>query len=431
MPNLMIQVENLSKKYTIGHQREPYQTIVDSVSRGGKKLLTSWHRLNRQSYQALPSGLPEEFWALKNISFQINQGDKVGIVGRNGAGKSTLLKLLSRITEPTAGTIKIAGKVASLLEVGTGFHQELTGRENIFLNAAILGMSKAEITRKLDEIVEFAEVERFLDTPVKRYSSGMYVRLAFAVAAHLEPEVLIVDEVLAVGDLPFQQKCIKKMQDVATREGRTVLFVSHNMQAIEQLTDKAIYLKKGELIAFGPTDKVADQYLGGLEDNASSIYQVEFDRRANPDLCRRVEFLELELQNSQDNLVPADTSLRLKFNVRVNEAVGHFRFTLVLFRMNGTSVGTCFTPEITAIQPGEVATYHLTLPSLRLAPGTYYFTVAISQGNYGDSYQDFDLIDHVLQFEVLPPENVDWIGINWLHGWGSVRLQEPMINRVQ
>ncbi len=240
----VIAVENLSKKYMIGHQKQAgYTTLRDALTNGAKRFA---HKL-RYPFTA-PAAAPshEEFWALKDVSFDIQQGDRVGIIGRNGAGKSTLLKILSRITEPTSGKVSIKGRVASLLEVGTGFHPELTGRENIFLNGAILGMSKAEIKKRFDEIVAFAEVEKFLDTPVKRYSCGMYVRLAFAVAAHLEPEILIVDEVLAVGDAQFQKKCMGKMKEVGAG-GRTVIFVSHNMNAIEQLCSSAIHLDKGQV----------------------------------------------------------------------------------------------------------------------------------------------------------------------------------------
>ncbi|HZG37634.1 MAG TPA: ABC transporter ATP-binding protein, partial [Nodosilinea sp.] len=220
MSDTVIRVENLGKKYIIGHQQQERYTALRDVLANKAKGMTQL--FNPKSKIQNPKS--EEFWALKDVSFEVKRGDRIGIIGRNGAGKSTLLKILSRITEPTEGRISIKGRVASLLEVGTGFHPELTGRENIFLNGAILGMSKVDIRRKFDEIVAFAEVERFLDTPVKRYSSGMYVRLAFAVAAHLEPEVLIVDEVLAVGDTAFQKKCLGKMEDVAEKEGRTVLF---------------------------------------------------------------------------------------------------------------------------------------------------------------------------------------------------------------
>ena len=217
----------------------------------------------------------EEFWALKDVSFEVQEGEVLGIIGRNGAGKSTLLKILSRITEPTSGRITLRGRVASLLEVGTGFHPELTGRENIFLNGAILGMSRAEIRKKFDEIVAFAEIEKFLDTPVKRYSSGMYVRLAFAVAAHLEPEILIVDEVLAVGDAEFQKKCLGKMNEVSRRDGRTVLFVSHNMAAVTQLTERAILLSHGSIAHSGECQSVVQFYLA--ESRGRGI--VEFDVR--------------------------------------------------------------------------------------------------------------------------------------------------------
>ncbi|NER00344.1 MAG: ABC transporter ATP-binding protein [Cyanothece sp. SIO2G6] len=257
MSDTIIRVENLGKKYIIGHQqqKEKYTTLRDVVANGVKGLT---HRFSPKSKVQNPES--EEFWALKDVSFEIKQGDRVGIIGRNGAGKSTLLKILSRITEPTTGRIQIKGRVASLLEVGTGFHPELTGRENIYLNGAILGMGKHEIRRKFDEIVAFAEVEKFLDTPVKRYSSGMYVRLAFAVAAHLEPEILVVDEVLAVGDAQFQKKCLGKMEDVG-KEGRTVLFVSHNMGTINQLCKDAIWLNQGQLIAFQETSKIISKYL--------------------------------------------------------------------------------------------------------------------------------------------------------------------------
>jgi lipopolysaccharide transport system ATP-binding protein len=249
MSETVIKVENLSKKYILRHQRsERYTALRDVIASGarglGKKFLSTF-----ASSTSLSTAIEEEFYALRDICFEVKQGDRVGIIGRNGAGKSTLLKILSRITAPTRGQVKITGRVASLLEVGTGFHPELTGRENIYLNGAVLGMKKIEIRSRFDAIVEFAGVERFLDTPVKHFSTGMYLRLAFAVAAHLEPDILVVDEVLAVGDVQFQRKCLGKMEDVG-KEGRTVLFVTHNMSALERLCTKAIYLEDG--IAQGP-----------------------------------------------------------------------------------------------------------------------------------------------------------------------------------
>jgi lipopolysaccharide transport system ATP-binding protein len=263
----VITVENLGKKYILSHQsqKQPYvalrDVIADNVKAVGRRFISPFSGYNQSPVTSHQSPGVEDFWALKKVSFEIKQGERVGIIGRNGAGKSTLLKILSRITEPTTGRVRIKGRVASLLEVGTGFHPELTGRENIFLNGAILGMTRAEIKKKFDEIVDFAEIEKFLDTPVKRYSSGMYVRLAFAVAAHLEPEILIIDEVLAVGDAQFQKKCLWKMEDVSTKEGRTVLFVSHNMEAITNLCSKAILLKSGLLRTTGKTRDVVHDYL--------------------------------------------------------------------------------------------------------------------------------------------------------------------------
>jgi lipopolysaccharide transport system ATP-binding protein len=274
----IIRVENISKKYIIGHQQQGgYLTFRDTLAQSARSFLRRLsHPFLASSGQPLPGAdLTEEFWALKDVSFNIEQGERVGIIGRNGAGKSTLLKILSRITEPTAGRVTIDGRVASLLEVGTGFHPELSGRENIFLNGAILGMGKEEIKRKFDEIVAFAEVEKFLDTPVKHYSSGMYVRLAFAVAAHLEPEILIVDEVLAVGDAQFQKKCLGKMEEVG-KEGRTVLFVSHNMQAISQLCNRAILLCSGKMACDDSSDRVIGEYLkGGISvDNLQNLQEL-------------------------------------------------------------------------------------------------------------------------------------------------------------
>jgi len=262
MPTPVITVENLSKRYVIGHELR-HDNLRDTLHHLARKL---WRRFRwGTGFQT------EEFWALRDVSFTVAAGEVVGIIGRNGAGKSTLLKILSRITEPTKGRVSIRGRVASLLEVGTGFHPELTGRENVFLNGAILGMSRAEIRRKFDEIVAFAEVDKFLDTPVKHYSSGMYVRLAFAVAAHLEPEILIVDEVLAVGDVQFQQKCLGKMRDVSTQEGRTVLLVSHNMAALQHLCRSALWLRAGQLIQQGPALECVMAYLKGATESQGEI----------------------------------------------------------------------------------------------------------------------------------------------------------------
>ncbi len=262
MSDIVIKAENLGKKYTIGHQVEKgnYTALRDVLMQNARTL---WNKT-----KDLATGKPiiqgdilEEVWALKEVNFEIRRGEAVGIIGRNGAGKSTLLKILSRITEPSAGRVTIKGRVASLLEVGTGFHPELSGRENIYLNGTILGMTRAEIKKKFDEIVAFAEVEKYLDTPVKRYSSGMYVRLAFAVAAHLEPEILVVDEVLAVGDFQFQKKCLGKMGDISSKEGRTIIFVSHNMGAISEICNTVLMIENGQISFSGKTESVIQQYL--------------------------------------------------------------------------------------------------------------------------------------------------------------------------
>ncbi len=281
MSDYAIKVENLSKSYTLKHQQgERYTALRDVMSNGvkniGNRLLGRTDATRNSQFAT-----EEQFWALNDVSFEVKQGERVGIIGRNGAGKSTLLKILSRITEPTKGRVHIKGRVASLLEVGTGFHPELTGRENIYLNGAILGMTREEIRRKFDEIVAFAEVEKFLDTPVKRYSSGMYVRLAFAVAAHLEPEILVVDEVLAVGDAAFQKKSLGKMEQVSN-EGRTLLFVSHNMTAVNGLCTRAILLNTGKTALDGTASTVVQKYLNILDTQASSVGIMERrDRTGN------------------------------------------------------------------------------------------------------------------------------------------------------
>ena len=318
MSDPIIRVENLGKKYIIGHQQEGrkrYVALRDVLANGASRLLKSWGKRELNPAR-------EEFWALKDVSFEVKQGEVIGIIGRNGAGKSTLLKVLSRITEPTTGRIAIKGRVASLLEVGTGFHPELTGRENIYLNGAILGMSKAEIKKKFDEIVAFAEVEKFLDTPVKRYSSGMYVRLAFAVAAHLEPEILVVDEVLAVGDAAFQKKCLGKIGDVATKEGRTVLFVSHQMEAVESLCNKVILLKGGKIIQEGSTLKVISYYLG---DIISQTQTLDLRNRRDRKGSGEYYYSKIWLTNSQGDKVsfanPGEPiNIHLQISKQANQA---------------------------------------------------------------------------------------------------------------
>lgn len=304
MSNPIIKVNNLSKRYRIGAAEKGYKTFREAIIDGITAPVRNLSKLRRLTkFKNNPSSNHEEdvIWALKDVSFEVNEGEVLGIIGRNGAGKSTLLKVLSRITEPTSGLIDIDGRISSLLEVGVGFHPELTGRENIFLNGAILGMRKWEIKRKFDEIVSFAEIEKFIDTPVKRYSSGMYVRLAFAVAAHLEPEILLVDEVLAVGDIAFQKKCLGKMEDVA-KGGRTVLFVSHNMGAIRSLCGSAIWLDNGQIVKKGTTDEVVRDYeetqMKRFDKYSSVVERSHEDAKNLSFYFSRVEMLNTKGENT-------------------------------------------------------------------------------------------------------------------------------------
>ena len=333
-----IRIEGLGKRYTIRHQGAyGYTALRDVISEGVAGLGARLTR--RRTPTAQPTR--EQLWALRDLNFELGQGERLGIIGRNGAGKSTLLKILSRITEPTEGRVTVRGRVGSLLEVGTGFHPELTGRENIFLNGIILGMSRQEVRRKFDEIVEFAEVTRFLDTPVKRYSSGMYVRLAFAVAAHLEPETLIVDEVLAVGDAAFQRKCLGKMGEVA-EGGRTVILVSHNMAAISQLCSRAIWLHEGRLKLAGPTDEVVtaygESYSGGGGGGPFSQHGVMGDGR--------VKLLSYEVLNEDLRPAPLPVTgkdLTVRMRVEVTEPISQPQVGISLWTASGillTSVGT-------------------------------------------------------------------------------------------
>lgn len=418
MSKPVIRVENLGKKYTLRHQHKgrQYKALRDV-------LMDQMSRRSRSRDQ-------EEFWALNEISFEIQPGDRVGIIGRNGAGKSTLLKVLSRITRQTTGKIQLRGRVASLLEVGTGFHPELTGRENIYLNGAILGMSKAEIQRKFDEIVAFAEVEKFLDTPVKRYSSGMYVRLAFAVAAHLEPEILIVDEVLAVGDAQFQKKCLGKMEDVSKREGRTVLFVSHNMGTVQQLTQTSIVLDQGRLVFQGRTTEAINYYLQTAIDRTTQIYEVEHASRKYLELPKSVEFLRLEIENYPNKIIPFNADIHIRITVRGNEAIDQFRFSMTIFRADGTPVGSFFGPEIHSIQQRQEATFRLELQDLKLVQGLYYAGLATGKGNPMTGHLDYDVILDVLHFEVMAPEGTDGTCATWTPSWGAIQFSSPKVTQV-
>lgn len=365
MSDTVIRVENLGKKYIIGHQKQEAYTALRDVLADGAKSLGS--RVLKPFAKKMPTPGIGEFWALKDASFEIKQGDRVGIIGRNGAGKSTLLKILSRITEPTNGRISIKGRVASLLEVGTGFHPELTGRENIYLNGAILGMSKVEIKNKFDEIVAFAEVEKFLDTPVKRYSSGMYVRLAFAVAANLEPEILIVDEVLAVGDAQFQKKCLGKMEDVG-KEGRTVVFVSHNMATVNALCEKVIWLSNGHIEIEGKVDQITNKYLMHGAEKFGEVILTNTSKEV-------FYFKRLSLLNKEGNITSVfDTRepIRIYLEYHANEFIKNLEISLRVINSSGIPIFT--TNRNSSVSSEVIAGNHISkieLPCLFLVPGSY------------------------------------------------------------
>lgn len=364
----------------------------------------------------------ESFWALKDATFDVRAGEVVAVIGRNGAGKSTLLKVLSRITEPTTGRIEIRGRIASLLEVGTGFHAELTGRENIFLNGAILGMSRREIKRKFDEIVAFSEVEKFLDTPVKRYSSGMYVRLAFAVAAHLEPEILIVDEVLAVGDSAFQKKCLGKMQEVSRQDGRTILFVSHNLSAVLQLTTRAVVLDQGRAVFNGPTEAAVEKYAGAIGSDSTIFFPVEKTPRKYPG-TGSARFLSFRFDRPLPLFSP-DEDFRFVAKIRAKETLPRLRFSMTIFTQEGSPVGTCFGAEHSGLRPGEETEFEIRIPSPRLAQGRYCCGVSVGKGDHRAGMVDFDTVLDTLGFEVRPEEGDGGTIAEWSRGWGSVMLPD-------
>lgn len=397
MAGPIIRVQGLSKRYVLSHQDTKTSSFRDAMSNNFKRFGSF---INGKNENNVLFASKEEFWALKDVSFDIQPGDRIGIIGRNGAGKSTLLKILSRITEPTEGSISIHGRVASLLEVGTGFHPELSGRENIFLNGAILGMSRAEIRKKFDEIVAFAEVEKFIDTPVKWYSSGMYVRLAFAVAAHLEPEILVVDEVLAVGDAEFQKKCLGKMEDVSKGQGRTVLFVSHNMGAINQLCSKAIYLQKGQLESLDLTENIISRYLN--EVNKELYAFRELTEKSNKKAqFRFVGIKKHNLENYTSQFSIGD-DIEFVFSIfattanekKIKTAI-ELRTSEVTRLCNMIDVDSSFQVYC---QPLAINKFKVVLKDVRFYPGTYYVSFYIGDMSSSETY---DYLADILSFEIL------------------------------
>ena len=401
----VIEVRGLSKSFMINHEESARYVALRDVLSDKSRNIFSFGRKRKGHI------VREEFWALKDVDFDVQPGDRIGIIGRNGAGKSTLLKILSRITEPTKGRITIRGRIASLLEVGTGFHPELTGRENIYLNGAILGMSRAMIKNQFDAIVDFAEVEKFLDTPVKRYSSGMYVRLAFAVAAHLEPEILVVDEVLAVGDAEFQKKCLWKMEDISEQKGRTVLFVSHQMDAIERLTSKCIYLNNGSLLQYGDTRDVIDTYLskGGILDDVAH----HKDRKGSQ--LARVVKLQVLKNNQPVNGIRQGDKFQIRLGIQVSTSVKMD----MSFVVENSRQQAIFCSQLSDLQSPDLidgyAEYTVEIDKPVFRNGDYLITIALFKP---DKSEFFDV---VLHFPLITVEGIiDASPIPVDNRWGNL-----------
>jgi lipopolysaccharide transport system ATP-binding protein len=412
MSDLAIRVENLSKQYTIGRAQERHDTLRDA--------LAGVFRRNGAG------GSTETFWALKDVSFEVKRGEVVGIIGRNGAGKSTLLKILSQITEPTSGRAEIHGRVGSLLEVGTGFHPELTGRENIFLNGAILGMRREEISRRFDEIVAFAEIDKFLDTPVKRYSSGMYVRLAFAVAAHLEPEILLVDEVLAVGDAAFQKKALGKMSEVVG-QGRTVIFVSHNMNAISRLCARVMLVQGGGIAYDGEATAAISRYLGVQREWSNLPSLDEWDVNRRPGL-----FIESASINGVE--LPAEvvflTNERIEFRIRVNtrqRSIWRFRAGIHFSTEDGIRIMSLATPWSSLGDELEVkhpTSFVCTLPRFPFLPGRYLISIGCMEGNV-----QIDWLENLCLLNLVADEEMSQrlIPVQKTHGFFQINAEWEML----
>jgi lipopolysaccharide transport system ATP-binding protein len=426
MSEIAIRCDKLSKQYQLG-QRESYKAlrdvITERVARPFQRISAALngHRENGRTNGEVGEletrnwklETQSSFWALKDVSFDVTRGEVVGVIGKNGAGKSTLLKILSRITKPTLGHAEIHGRVGSLLEVGTGFHPELTGRENIYLNAAILGMRKAEVERKFDEIVAFAEVERFVDTPVKRYSSGMYMRLAFAVAAHLEPEILVIDEVLAVGDAAFQKKCLGKMGEVA-QGGRTVLFVSHNMDAILRLCTSAILLKDGIISTKGDVATTVDTYL--LDHSAHpDLVDLRSLERARP-IRGEIRFNSVRLLSSSTSggwSVPFGEPLSFQVEFEVSSDVAEVDLAVALSSSRGFELASCLSSHSTPKHKLGPGTYSYTVEykNLKLVPGYYRFGLAL-RSNFGFE----DRIVEAFEVRIMPSELSSALNVDMFHG---------------
>jgi lipopolysaccharide transport system ATP-binding protein len=404
----IVQVENLSKQYQIGSRAAGYSTLRESLTNIARDPLSTFRRTPKTN---------STIWALRDVSFTIKAGEVVGIVGQNGAGKSTLLKVLTRITEPTSGSAKLYGRAGSLLEVGTGFHPELTGRENIYLNGAILGMAKPEIARKFDDIVAFAEIEKFLDTPVKRYSSGMYMRLAFAVAAYLDPEILVVDEVLAVGDAAFQKKCLGRMRDIST-QGRTVIFVSHNMAAIRSLCSRGILLVQGRNVFDGAAGECVDRYLADVSRNATN--EVDLTNIRRPQVAETtLQIVKVRVHSNDGRpLVRSGDPLIVELDFMVGESLDDVAIGINVLSADNVSIMECRSSHsygaIAHLVPGEYS-IKCRIDQNMLSPGLYVLSVGARCAS-----KHLDYVPQAMSFEVYSDETV---GSLWLDDvQGCVRI---------
>ncbi len=405
MEKPMIEVKGISKKYDIAHMRGGYVALRDVIANAFKNPFAF---LANKTKSAVGLSKKEEFWALKNVSFNVARGEVVGVVGANGAGKSTLLKILSQITPPTEGEVILRGRVGSLLEVGTGFHPELTGRENIFLNGAILGMKKREIAAKFDEIVAFAGVDRFLDTPVKHYSSGMYVRLAFSVAAHMEPDILLIDEVLAVGDAEFQKKCLGKIDEMTKKDGRTILFVSHNLAAVESLCKRTVVLAGGEVKYSGPTDEAISFYMQNVAEYISGDDLTKRKRKKNnPNLAvKSLAFYDKDGQKIQAATTGQDVTMKLAYSSRYDRPLENCRVAVSFRNMYGQDifiVSTELTETVPVTLPpnGEIS---CKIKGLPLSRGRYTMNFRFEVNKQAE-----DVLEDAAVLEV---ENADFYGTN-------------------
>lgn len=426
-----IEFENISKQYRLGlvsthtlsHDLNRWWTV--NVLRKEDPYLKIGETNDRAT-----KGQSDYVWALKDINFKVEQGDVVGIIGKNGAGKSTLLKLLSKVTAPTTGHIRARGRIASLLEVGTGFHPEMTGRENIYMNGAILGMTKQEIRSKLDEIVDFSGCERYLDTPVKRYSSGMTVRLGFAIAAHLDPEILVVDEVLAVGDAEFQKKAIGKMKDVSQGEGRTVLFVSHNMASIRSLCKTGVVLDKGQIQFRGTADAAVDCYLSGdILTFAEQVSVGEEHRGTNTGLPLDLQIMQMRILNDNQHMA-TDEPIRLEVLIKKNNPnVQKFSIGLMINNSEDMRVGSYVSPIYDTVPQGNEFVIKMTLKHHNLAKGTYTIGANIGIKDLSLGLRDYDVVHNVLSVEIINSTADKPIAL-WQNSWGNINFQDADIEII-